>query len=104
MKLPHQLTPGDCFYYRHSIGEEVKCWKVVAIGLNSLIATCENAYLKVPLYYEELAKPEGHFCYVPPQPGVFSSFWSALTGRSADHEPMERVGLANREEVRRQLY
>jgi hypothetical protein len=39
MKLPYELQPGDRFYYRHSVGEEVKLWKVVATGLNSLIAT-----------------------------------------------------------------
>ena len=86
IKSPHQLQPGDCFYYRHSVGEEVKLWKVVATGLNSLIATGENVYCKVPFYYEELAKPEGHFCYVAPQPSFFSSILSALTPRHAESE------------------
>ncbi|HEV7347127.1 hypothetical protein [Telluribacter sp.] len=84
MKIPHQLQPGDCFFFRASIGEEIKQWKVVAIGLNSLIATCEHAYQNVPFFYEQLTNPEGHFCYVQPRAGWLTSLFSALTSKSAE--------------------
>ncbi|WP_247234863.1 hypothetical protein [Telluribacter sp. SYSU D00476] len=86
MKLPHELQPGDRFYYRHSIGEEVKLWKVVATGLNSLIATSEHMYSNVPLYYDQMTEPDRHFCYVPNQPGLITIIRSAFSTRAADSE------------------
>jgi hypothetical protein len=79
MKLPNELQPGDKFYFQYSIGEELKLWKVLAVGPHSLIASCENLYVKVPLYYEHLAKPEGHYCYVTPRPSYFAQLWAALS-------------------------
>lgn len=85
MKLPHELMPGDRFYYRHSVGEDVKLWKVVATGLSSLIAMNDHVY-NVPLYYDQLAEPDRHFCYVPPQPGFFSHLFVAFNPRSTTGE------------------
>lgn len=78
MKLPHELIPGDRFYYRHSIGEDVKLWKVVATGLNSLIATSEHIR-QVPLFYDQMAEPDRHFCYVPPKPSFFDGLLRAFS-------------------------
>ncbi len=85
MKLPHELLPTDHFYYRHSIGEEVKLWKVVATGLNSLIATSEHAF-NVPLYYDQMAEPDRHFCYVPTEPGFFSTLFGVVQAHSTTRE------------------
>lgn len=83
MKLPHELQPGDRFYFQYSIGEELKLWKVWAIGPHSVIASSENLYVKVPIFYKHLEQPESHFCYVPPRPGFFEQFWSALSLKPA---------------------
>jgi hypothetical protein len=83
MKLPHELQPGDSFYFRYSIGEEVKLWKVVATGLNSLIAINENSFVKVPLFYEQLTQTDGHFCYIPPRLGFFAQMLAAFSLRPA---------------------
>ncbi len=85
MKLPYELQPGDRFYYRHSVGEDVKLWKVVATGLNSLIATSEHV-CNVPLYYDQMAEPDRHFCYVPTQPGFFETLFGAFNTRIGSRE------------------
>jgi hypothetical protein len=85
MKAPHELQPGDRFYYRYSIGEDVKLWKVVATGFNSLIATSSHI-CNVPLYYDQMAEPERHYCYLPEPPGLFSMFRSGLGSRSVNNE------------------
>lgn len=85
MKLPHELSPGDRFYYRHSVGEDVKLWRVVATGLNSLIATSDHVF-NVPLYYDQMAEPDRHFCFVPAQPGFFSTLFGAFHTSPANRE------------------
>jgi hypothetical protein len=85
MKLPYELQPGDRFYYRHSVGEDVKLWKVVATGLNSLIATSEHV-MNVPLYYDQMAEPDRHFCYVPSQPGFFESLFGSFHPSAGNRE------------------
>lgn len=88
MKLPYELQRGDRFYYRHSVGEDVKLWKVVATGLNSLIATSEHV-CNVPLYYDQMAEPDRHFCYVPNEPGFFASLFGSSSSQ-ADTANRER--------------